>query len=706
MRKIIREKLSIQLAKNPGRMVLVGILIFNIVFFIVAALFISAMPVRGTEHMSFLEAAYYTITMILDAGCIEGVIEDIGSSGVFLAVVCLVIILIGMITFTGAVIGYVTNWISEFIKNANTGTRRLRISNHTVVLNWNTRASEIINDLMFSEQKEKVVVLVGSRKEEIKKEIEERLSETISKENAEVHGYAAGLSFFKRHQYIRKHKLRRNVTFIVRQGDVFSLKQLKDIQLEQAKAIVILGNDVNNSICKFETEVRNEVNSRGNSQTIKTLMQVADITASDYSVDNQKIIVEITDPWTQDIVEKIIRSKQVDKKCNIVPVFVNQILGQILSQFSLMPELNMVYRELFSNKGAAFYTQQVNVDDEEAYIASYIRNHNHAIPLASLKDKDVSYFFYVAESEQSISKTSGETNSDYSVKMNYDYWIEKKNVIILGHNSNCDEIMDGFSAFRCEWNYADEKGGEILRVTVVDDKEHLEKKNYYRQYPFVIETVVADIYDKDIICETINKVISYTDEDTSVLILSDDSALSENIDANALANLIYVQDIIKDKIAENPLFDVNSIDVVVEIIDPKHHDIVNSYDVNNVVISNRYISKMITQIGEKEAIYNFYSDILTYDIDTGEGNGYENKEVYAKKVSTFFRELPAPCKADEFIRAVYYASSHPDPGYPFNPTLVIGYVRKSGELIIFSGDLSTIDVKLENDDKIIVYTPH
>ena len=290
--------------------------------------------------------------------------------------------------------------------------------------------------------------------------------------------------------------------------------------------------------------------------------------------------------------------------------------------------------------------------------------------------------------------------------MNYDYWIEKKNVIILGHNSNCDEIMDGFSAFRCEWNYADEKGGEILRVTVVDDKEHLEKKNYYRQYPFVIETVVADIYDKDIICETINKVISYTDEDTSVLILSDDSALSENIDANALANLIYVQDIIKDKIAENPLFDVNSIDVVVEIIDPKHHDIVNSYDVNNVVISNRYISKMITQIGEKEAIYNFYSDILTYDIDTGEGNGYENKEVYAKKVSTFFRELPAPCKADEFIRAVYYASSHPDPGYPFNPTLVIGYVRKSGELIIFSGDLSTIDVKLENDDKIIVYTPH
>ncbi len=99
------------------------------------------------------------------------------------------------------------------------------------------------------------------------------------------------------------------------------------------------------------------------------------------------------------------------------------------------------------------------------------------------------------------------------------------------------------------------------------------------------------------------------DEDTSILILSDDMATSDNIDANALANLVYVQDMINRKKKENPDFNEESIDVIVEIIDPKHHDIVNSYCVNNVVISNRYISKMITQIGEKEAIYEFYTDI-------------------------------------------------------------------------------------------------
>ena len=703
MRKKISEWLSIQLAKNPGRMVLVGILIFNIVFFMIAAMAISALSLSGTEHMGFFESAYYTITMILDAGCIEAVVTDIGTSGVAIAITCLVIVLIGMITFTGAVIGYLTNFISDFIGNANMGTRKLRISDHTVILNWNTRASEIINDLLYSEKKEKVVV-VNSRREEIKKEIDERLGETTIKENAAVHEYAASMPFFKRLRYIREHKIKWNVTFIVREGDVFSLKQLKDIQLDKAKAVVILGNDVNNSVCKFENKVITDENNRGNSQTIKTLMQVADITSADYSADKQKIIVEVTDPWTQDIVEKIIRSKQVDGKCNIVPVFVNQILGQILSQFSLMPELNLVYRELFSNKGAAFYTEQIAVDNEEEYIEKYIMSHRHAIPLASMDEKGTPYFFYVSDSEKSIKKASDTKGDDISVKLNRNYWIEKKNVIILGHNSDCDEIMKGFAAFRCEWNY-DDPDEEILRVTVVDDKEHLEKMNYYRQYPFVAETVVADIYDKDIVCDTINRVISYTDEDTSVLILSDDAAMTENIDANALANLIYVQDIIKDKLDENPDFDIGSIDVVVEIIDPKHHDIVNSYDINNVVISNRYISKMITQIGEKEAIYNFYNDILTYDLDVADG--YDSKEVYLKKVSAFFEEIPKPCKADELVRGVYKASvSQQHSNGQINPTLVLGYVRKNGEMVIFSGDMSLIDVELKETDKIIVYSTH
>ena len=229
--------------------------------------------------------------------------------------------------------------------------------------------------------------------------------------------------------------------------------------------------------------------------------------------------------------------------------------------------------------------------------------------------------------------------------------------------------------------------------------------NYYKKYPFVIDTVAAEIYDKDLICSTIDQFVSSNKEDTSVLILSDDSALNEDIDANALANLVYVQDIINDKKNSNPDFDVESIDVIVEIIDPKHYDVVNSYNVNNVVISNRYISKMITQIGEKEALFDFYTDILTYD--EGDTETYESKEIYIKKVRRFFNEIPKHTTADQFIRAVYYASV--DDSIPLekqNPSIVLGYVKPGGKMILFSGDQSLIDVKFDDKDKLILFSNH
>lgn len=67
----LSEWLSVQLAKNPDRIVLIAILVFNIVFFLIAAEIISMLSLSGTEHMGFIAAAFCTVTMILDPGCIS-----------------------------------------------------------------------------------------------------------------------------------------------------------------------------------------------------------------------------------------------------------------------------------------------------------------------------------------------------------------------------------------------------------------------------------------------------------------------------------------------------------------------------------------------------------------------------------------------------------------------------------------------------------
>ena len=118
-----------------------------------------------------------------------------------------------------------------------------------------------------------------------------------------------------------------------------------------------------------------------------------------------------------------------------------------------------------------------------------------------------------------------------------------------------------------------------------------------------------------------------------------------------------------------------------------------------------YSATLTENLDEKEAIYNFYNDILTYDVDTKDG--FVSKEIYVKKVSAFFEEVPAPCTADELIRAVYFASvSESRPKDLRIPNLMLGYVKADGEVVLFSSSQSQYEVKLTKDDKIIVYSTH
>ena len=313
-----KEWVSIQVAKHPKRVVLILIILFNILFISLSAALISSLSLSGTEKMNFFHAAYYTITMILDAGCIESVIKDIGTTGVALTITCLAVIIIGMITFSGAVIGYLTNILNDFIEKANAGNTRLYLSDHTVILNWNTRAPEIVNDLLYSDNKETVVALVKSGSDEIKKEIEERLQLTIEKENAVVYQKADTMGFFARWRYLKNNKLGNNVTFIVIEGNIFSQKQLKDIRIDLAKAVMILSNDPSDPDADDGRHAE-----EGNPQAIKALMQTADIVSAGKAARHQNIIIEITDFWTYDIVQRIISGKELGDQCNIVSCWLN-----------------------------------------------------------------------------------------------------------------------------------------------------------------------------------------------------------------------------------------------------------------------------------------------------------------------------------------------------------------------------------------------
>lgn len=690
MRKF-RGWLSVQVAKHPKRVVLVLIILFNVLFITVSAAVISALSLRGTEHMNFFHAAYYTVTMILDAGCIESVIQDIGTAGVALTLTCLAVIIIGMITFTGAVIGYFTNILNDFIENANAGNTRLYLSDHTVILNWNARAPEIVNDLLYSDHKETVVALVKSGSDDIKGEIEERLRLTIEKENAVVSKKAASMSFFARRRYLKNSKLGNNVSFIVIEGNIFSQEQLRDIRIDAAKAVVILSNDPSDSAADDGRQIE-----EGNPRAVKALMQAADIVSAGRAEHHPNIIVEITDPWTYDVVQRVISGKALGEKCNIVMFHVEKFLGQLLAQLSIMPEMTPVYDDLFSNKAAAFYTAPVQTDDEIGYIRDYLSAHSSAVPLTLLNRNGASFFCYAAGSQRDIGKTHKLNSAGCSVRLN-DMQCESKRVILIGHNSKTEEIMSCYEAcLSC-------RNRDRLKVTVIDDADSIGRMDGYRRYSFVEEVAESDIYHIDKTFETIDRLLAGTSEEINILILSDDTELDENTDSSALLYLVCIQDHIKRMIQDHPDYDQNRLKTIVEITDPRHYDIVRGYHGVDAVISNRFTGNIITQIGEKESIYDFYKGLLSYSSD--QGGQYRKPQL--RKVSSFFRQTPPPCTAYDLVRAVFEASVSPSEASKERyPALVLGYIKADGEAIVFSGDLSEIHVSLEADDKIIVYTDY
>lgn len=704
----LKQWISLKVAKNPRGVILIAILLLNVVFILTSALVISQLAPESLQADGFWASVFYTITMVLDAGCIQFVVADVGQASVVVIIVCLGIVLFGMITFTGAMIGYVTSYISDFISRSNSGNRKLWIQDHIVILNWNSRASEIVNEMLYSEERERIVILVSSNREQVQKEIEDRLLDTLEKERQALLQQAAGKNPVAKWLYIRRNSLRNRVTFIVREGDTFSTQKLNEIAIKRAKSIVILGRDIQNTVCRYELQEQQEDQSRGNSNTVKTLIQVADLAGALDSNDGQKIVVEVNDNWTLRLVQQIIEHKEREGKCHIIPVPVNLMLGQVLSQSAIMPELNAVYSELLSNKGATFFSNWIsNEMPENVFVSQYLKYHAHAIPLTGISTKGGTELYFVAEHQTDIDPPTDEPLEGIEVDLNPDYWLEKRNVIILGHNSKSSAIMDCFNDFRREWNFCHEAqlqrygSQEILNIVVVDDAKHLEQMDNYRAYPYVNRVIEADIYDRETICNAINEFVDANAEDTSILILSDDMVPHQDQDANALTYLIYVQDIIAQRKKADPNFDPLRMDVVVEILNPKNSDIIRSYSIDNIVISNRYISKMITQIGEKEAIYDFYYDILTYDNEEDTRSGsFESNELYIKSVSEFFRTLPPKCSVAELIRGVYNATPEN------NRNIVLGHVDSRGKIRIFGGDQRDIQLELQPKDKLIIFSKH
>lgn len=168
-----------------------------------------------------------------------------------------------------------------------------------------------------------------------------------------------------------------------------------------------------------------------------------------------------------------------------------------------------------------------------------------------------------------------------------------------------------------------------------------------------------------------------------ILILSEDDLSPEEYDSDVLVTLLLTQELAKKYHAE----------IIIELLDPRHFDIAQSYNVKNTIISNEYVSRLMTQLSKNRLLYDLFIDLLTYDAEDSDSETYE---VYAYQAKDIIESsLPISFKSKAEAIYSFYMSGHQD-------YILIGLMRDQN-LNIFKGNLDEEkEVHIEPDDYLIM----
>jgi acetolactate synthase small subunit len=314
-------------------------------------------------------------------------------------------------------------------------------------------------------------------------------------------------------------------------------------------------------------------------------------------------------------------------------------MGRLIAQTLLMPELNQVYHELLSFKGAEFYTAPLT--DPK----TFMETHNKAIPIYTHND----FLYVLASSKSDIESLRSTALSVYNhLEIRDQSRYHDKHIVIFGKNHKLPYILDSISLYEKENN-------TTIHVTLIESND-------------------AQVIQKT--TDTVEKI-------DHILILSADDLSPDEYDSDVLVTLLMTQELAKKHEAE----------IIIELLDPRHFDIAQSYNVQNTIISNEYISRLMTQLSKNRHLYDLFIDLLTYDAADASTQTYE---VYAYQAKHVIRSS-LPLSFANPAEAIYSFYRSGDEDY-----LLIGIIHDQ-HLQIFKGNLDEPkQIIIEPDDYLIM----
>jgi ion channel POLLUX/CASTOR len=578
-----RRWFSIQMAKNAHLMILLGIVVFNVLLWLVASL--AAFLVDKDDFPNYGTALAGCIAWLLDPGTYE---SERPFAVRFLSVL---VIVTAMVTFSGGIIAYVANVFSAVIEKSKKGRSQLFLKDHIVILNWNSEAPEIIADFLSKKEKKDIVILSSIEKESIEGQIKNKALERGLKTN--------------------------QCEILIRTGSVFSEAGLKAIMVQEAKTIIILRNEGAGGLSDDDADIL----------SLKAMMMAL----SEISRPEQTIIIEVAKKETAQLIQA-----DPSHHSQVLPIIAQELMGNLIAQTILVPKINEVYDEIFSYHGVEFY--EIPTQSEKEALQTY----SSLIPLAE-KERT----FALAENKTALRQHRKTVlSAPRLLRIGRPLARENRNVVVFGKSSKKPYLEESIRRFSFD-------SGQKTNISFVEETD-----------PQVILRVVKSLTSVD-----------------TILLLSDDSLPEDRLDSNVLFALLLLKEVTKER----------KIKVIVEILNQRHQEIPQRYDVENVIVSTKYVSHMITQISDDRNLFPLFKDLLTYDETEADASceiyTYDLREVFPEQLPLRFASI-ADC-----IYSVYASSSE--------KMVPIGLIKKE-VVSLWKGNLEETPLILEKGDRLIV----
>lgn len=491
------------------------------------------------------------------------------------------------IVILSMLIAFITTALDQKIGQLKKGHSKVIEQDHTLILGWGERVTEILRELVIANESEDnpcVVILSEEDKEEMDDYLSVHMPDT------------------------------KNTKVVTRSGKISSLVNLDIVSVKTCKSVIVL------PYCS-DAESHDEKGA-SDTRVIKTILGVL---ASKAEGQEMNIVAELFNERSRIVADDI--SDEVTTVDGL------DVLAKILVQTSRSIGLSVVYNEIMSFDGCEMYfhgsEEDIQWNDiafgEALYrfpdgVCMGIRRADGTLmvnPPADTPIHNGDDVLIVADDDSTIEFQANPVATPGEFELaggQNEQRVEHE--LLIGWNAKTPIVIREYADYVLDGSRID-----IMlpnpSPNVIDQIEALK-----RELPSLELTIIdADPLRPESLIEV--KPFKYD----NIIIFSQggSSADPETTDSETIIILLQLRRIFEafpDEAANTKL--------ISEVMDSDNMELVARAGVNDFIVSNRLISMLLSQISEEQSINDVYDDIFEED----------GSEIYLKPASLYFKELP------------------------------------------------------------------